>query len=179
MIASPPALPTIVRSVFSWLLIGLLLVGGYAYRHELEAVGHRILGTLMPGHAISDQASGTITVMRDRSNHYRIRGTINGAPVEFLFDTGASALTLRNEDARAAGIDTDQLAYTIPVSTANGRSQVAAMRVNDLTIGSLRLDNIRAFVARPGALETSLLGMSVMDRLSSWRVEGDRLILVP
>lgn len=99
--------------------------------------------------------------------------------MEFLFDTGASALTLRNEDARAAGIDTDQLAYTIPVSTANGRSQVAAMRVNDLTIGSLRLDNIRAFVARPGALETSLLGMSVMDRLSSWRVEGDRLILVP
>ena len=179
MIASPPALPAVVRSVFSWLLIGVVLVGGYAYRHELEGVGRRIVGTLMPGYAITDPVSGTITVMRDRSNHYRIQGAVNGAPVEFLFDTGASALTLRNEDASAAGIDTGRLSYTIPVSTANGRSQVAAIRVNDLSIDSLRLDNIRAFVARPGALETSLLGMSVMDRLKSWRVEGDRLILEP
>jgi aspartyl protease family protein len=179
MLAAPPAVPDLLKNIVIWLSLGFLLVGGYAYRGELEVVGRRIVGTLLPGHPIADIEKGTITVIRDRSSHYRIRASVNGAPVDFLFDTGASAMTLTAQDARAAGIDPDALTYTTPVSTANGMTMVASVRVQDLTIDTLHLGNLRAFVARDGALDTSLLGMSVLDRLKSWRVEGDRLILQP
>ena len=104
---------------------------------------------------------------------------MNNASVDFVFDTGASAVTLTQDDARAAGIDPSTLSYTVPVSTANGQSTFALTTLDELRIGSLRLDDVRAFVARPDVLETSLLGLSALDRLKGWRVEGDRLILEP
>lgn len=179
MLAAPPSLPSLVRGLFTWLLLALVLVAAYAYRDDMADAGRRILGALLPGHAVTDPATGTITVMRDGSRHYRIRARINDAPVDLMFDTGASALTLTDADARAAGIDPDRLTYNVPVSTANGITEVAAVRIETLAIDSLQLRDLRAFVARPGALEISLLGLSVLDRLSSWRVEGDRLILEP
>ncbi|SDU04619.1 TIGR02281 family clan AA aspartic protease [Stappia sp. ES.058] len=178
MLAAPRQIPALLRGLVLWALLGLVLVGGYAYRAELEDAGRRIMGTLWPGTAIEDRA-GTITVVRDQSRQYRIKAQVNDAPVDFVFDTGASAVTLTQEDARAAGIDPETLSYTVPVSTANGTSSVAATVLNDLQIGSLRLSRVRAFVARPDVLETSLLGLSALDRLKGWRVEGDRLILEP
>ena len=179
MLAAPRQVPALLKSLVVWAVLGLLLVTGYTYRSELQAVGQRVIGTLFPGTAMTDARSGTITVIRDRSRHYRINASVNGAAVGFLFDTGASAVTLTAGDARAAGIDTTALSYTVPVSTANGISEVAAIRLESLQIDTLRLTDLRAFVAREGALETSLLGLSALDRLSSWRVEGDRLILEP
>jgi aspartyl protease family protein len=179
MLAAPRQVPALLRAIVIWAVIGLLLVGGYSYRAELEAIGRRILATLLPGTAITDARSGTITVIRDRSRHYRIGTQVNGASVDMLFDTGASAVTLTARDARAAGIDTDALAYTVPVSTANGITEVAAVRLDTLAVGDFRIQDLRAFVAREEALETSLFGLSALDRFSSWRVEGDRLILQP
>lgn len=178
MLAAPRQIPALLRGLVLWTLFGLVLVGGYAYRAELEDAGRRILGTLWPGTAIEDRA-GTITVVRDRSRQYRIKARVNNASVDFVFDTGASAVTLTQDDARAAGIDPSTLSYTVPVSTANGQSTFALTTLDELRIGSLRLDDVRAFVARPDVLETSLLGLSALDRLKGWRVEGDRLILEP
>ncbi|WP_425087606.1 retropepsin-like aspartic protease family protein [Stappia sp.] len=178
MLAAPRQIPALLRGLVLWTLFGLVLVGGYAYRTELEDVGRRIMGTLWPGTAIEDRA-GTITVVRDRSRQYRIKAEVNNASVDFVFDTGASAVTLTQDDARAAGIDPSILSYTVPVSTANGQSTFALTTLDELRIGSLRLDDVRAFVARPDVLETSLLGLSALDRLKGWRVEGDRLILEP
>lgn len=179
MLASPRQVPALLRSLLIWGALAGLLITGYAWRDELEVVGRRVVGTLVPGMAITDTQSGAITIIRDRSSHYRIAARVNGAPVDFLFDTGASAVTLTDADARAAGIDTGALSYTVPVSTANGRTEVATIRLERLEIADFALTDLRAFVARPGSLETSLLGMSAMDRLRSWRVEGDRLILEP
>lgn len=179
MLASPRRVPALLRSLLIWGALGGLLITGYAWRHELEVVARRVVGTLVPGMALTDPQSGAITIIRDRSSHYRIAARVNGAPVDFLFDTGASAVTLTDADARAAGIDTGALSYTVPVSTANGRTEVATVRLERLEIADFALTDLRAFVARAGALETSLLGMSALDRLRSWRVEGDRLILEP
>lgn len=178
LLAGPPSIPTLLRSIVVWCSLALLLVAGYSYRSELETVGRRMVATLMPGLAVSD-AGGTITVVRDRSRHYRIQARINGAPVTLMFDTGASAVTLTHADAQAAGFDTARLSYTVPVSTANGMAQVAVVRIDNLSIGTMTLTDLRAYVARDGALETSLFGMSALDRLKSWRVEGDRLLLEP
>ncbi|WP_249689361.1 TIGR02281 family clan AA aspartic protease [Stappia sp. WLB 29] len=179
MAASPRQVPALLRSLLIWGALGALLVTGYAWRDELEVIARRVVGTLVPGMALTDPQTGTITIIRDGSSHYRIAAQVNGTDVDFLFDTGASAVTLTDADARAAGLDPSVLSYTVPVSTANGRTEVATVRLDRLQIGELALADLRAFVARPGALETSLLGMSAMDRLKSWRVEGNRLILEP
>ncbi|WP_428696605.1 retropepsin-like aspartic protease family protein [Stappia sp.] len=179
MLAAPRQVPALLKSLALWALLGLSLVTAYTYRSELDAVRQRVSGTLLPGTAMTDTRSGTITVIRDRSRHYRINASVNGAAIGFLVDTGASVVTLTASDARAAGIDTAALSYTVPVSTANGISQVAAIRLESLEIDNLRLSDLRAFVAREEALETSLFGLSALDRFSSWRVEGDRLILQP
>jgi len=168
----------LLKGLGIWLLLGVVLVTAYAYRADLQQIGARVLGTLLPGTTIA-AADGTITVVRDPRDQYRVSARVNGAPVDFLFDTGASAVTLTAADARAAGLATERLSYSVPVSTANGRGRMAAVRLDMLEIGTIRLSNVRAFVAPERALDTSLLGLTALDRLSSWRVEANRLILEP
>ena len=88
-------------------------------------------------------------------------------------------MVLTHDDAARAGIDVSALVYSVPVSTANGRTMVAPTRIEDLRLSDIRLGDVRSFVAQPGSLETSLLGMSALSRLRSWTVEGDRLVLNP
>lgn len=178
MFHSRPQIREVLRAVAIWGSLGFLLVAGYGHRADLEAIVRRTMAVLIPGTAI-DQSDGSVVVVRDGSAHYRVRAAINGAEVPFLVDTGASAVTLTASDARKAGFDLESLSFSIPVSTANGRTFVAPVRIASLEIGSIRLTDIRAYVSRDGALETSLLGLSALDRLSSWKVEGSRLILNP
>ncbi len=175
---SRPHVREVLRGVLLWGGLGFLLVAGYGFRDDLEAVARRTFAVLVPGTAI-DQSDGSVVVIRDGSAHYRVRASINGAEVPFLVDTGASAVTLTADDARKAGFDLERLLFSVPVSTANGRTFVAPVRIEVLEIGSINLKNIRAYVSRDGALETSLLGLSALDRLSSWKVEGAKLILNP
>ena len=84
---------------------------------------------------------------------------------------------LTDADAQAAGIDTSQLRYSQSVSTANGRTTAAPISLQTLTIGPLSRNRVSALAARPGALTTSLLGMSFLSTLQSFEFRGDRLIL--
>ncbi|MBA5776589.1 TIGR02281 family clan AA aspartic protease [Stappia sp. F7233] len=175
---SRPRLREVMHSALVWGGLGLVLVLGYSYKGDFAGLGDRLVAVLVPGTAV-DQTDGSVVVIRDGTQHYRVKAAINGAPATFLVDTGASAVTLTADDARAAGYDLDSLSFTIPVSTANGRTFVAPVRIETLDIGSIRLSDIRAYVSRNGALETSLLGLTALDKLSSWRVEGSKLILNP
>ncbi|WP_321341671.1 TIGR02281 family clan AA aspartic protease [Breoghania sp.] len=178
MIFARPRLGEVLNAIILWGGLGLILVAGYSMRFELEDMAYRVMGSLMPGMAV-EQGDGTVALARDRSGHYVVDASVNGASVRFLVDTGASMVTLSARDARAAGIDVANLHFGAVVSTANGRSQVAPVRISKLEIAGATLSNIRAFVARDGMLDTSLFGMNALDRFSSWRVEGGRMILVP
>ena len=178
LVFGAPRAGEVLRAVVVWGLLGLVLVGGYTYRTELVAGGYRILGALAPGMTVP-QTDGTVAVMRDASGHFQLEALVNDNKVRFLVDTGASAVVLTERDAEASGIDPASLSYSVPVSTANGRTMVAPVNLAQVRIGSISLSNVRGFVARPGSLETSLLGMSALSRLSGWQVEGERLVLKP
>ena len=94
-----------------------------------------------------------------------------------VLDTGASSVVLTREDAKAAGLPLEVLAYTVSIDTANGRTQAAAVTLDRVGIGGLVEHSIAALVAQPGQLKVSLLGMSFLNRLQSWEVRGDRLLL--
>lgn len=163
-----------------WLGAMLILVTLYSYRHEFSQMAYRVFGDLVPGAPIAmttGDGEPQVSLRRDASGHFSVRGRINGASARFLIDTGASVLTLTPATAAAAGIDTGALTYTVPVSTANGRVFVAPTRIDRLDIGPLAFADLRAFVAPAGALSGNLLGVNVLDRLESYSVRGDQMVL--
>ena len=108
---------------------------------------------------------------------FDVTAQINGARVAMVLDTGASSVVLTREDAKAAGLPLEVLAYTANIETANGRTRAAPVTLDRIAIGGLVEHSVAALVAQPGQLKTSLLGMSFLNRLQSWEVRGDRLLL--
>ena len=118
-----------------------------------------------------------VEVARTGGGDFAISAQINGARVPMVLDTGASSVVLTPDDAKAAGLPLDLLRYTVNIDTANGRTRAAPVTLDRLAIGALEERSVEALVVQPGQLRTSLLGMSFLNRLQSWQVNGDRLIL--
>lgn len=119
----------------------------------------------------------SVLIRKNDDGKFVANGQINGTPAEFLIDTGATAVMIRNSDADKAGIDASTLAFTTPVQTANGTVYAASVRLRSITIGALRIDDVEALVAQPGKLNENLLGISFLRRLASYDVHGDFLTL--
>ncbi|MGA7789455.1 MAG: TIGR02281 family clan AA aspartic protease [Xanthobacteraceae bacterium] len=158
-----------------WVVVGLLLVIGYSYRYELTAVADRVEAELMPGHVISH--GRTVEVARTSGGDFAVAAAINGAPVHMVLDTGASSVVLTQDDAKKAGLPLALLDYSVSIDTANGRTRAAPVTLDRIAVGSLEEKSVDALVVQPGQLKTSLLGMSFLNRLQSWQVAGDRLVL--
>ncbi|EJW11740.1 hypothetical protein A33M_2808 [Rhodovulum sp. PH10] len=156
-----------------WAVIGLALVAGYTFRFELREVGERMLAEVMPGRAVT--RGQTVEIARGRAGDFQIRAQVNGATVPMVLDTGASAVVLTHEAAKAAGLPLDFIKYNVSVDTANGRAQAASVTLDRIGIGGIVERSVPALIAPPGQLKTSLLGMSFLDRLESWQVRGNRL----
>ncbi len=158
-----------------WVVVGLLLVGGYSYRFELHDIVDRVIAELDPGRVVTQ--GRTVAVARTNAGDFNIKAQINGARVAMVLDTGASSVVLTRDDAKAAGLPLEVLAYTVNIDTANGRTRAAPVTLDRIAVGSLVERSVDALVAQPGQLKTSLLGMSFLNRLQSWEVSGDRLML--
>ena len=96
--------------------------------------------------------------------------------VNFVVDTGATDVVLSEVDARRVGLDPEGLIYSGRASTANGIVRTARVRLEDVSVGGFDEGSLRASV-NEGALETSLLGMSYLQRFERIEIRGDRLIL--
>jgi aspartyl protease family protein len=168
-----------LQAILAWLAIFTFLGVVYTYRFEFEAVGRRLGANLIPGMATQGVTGPReVTVPRGPGGTYVARVEINGARgVPMLVDTGATALVLSDADARRAGIAIDRLAFNVPVSTANGQTMAAAVTLDRVTIGPIVERQVRALVSQPGALSSSLLGHTFLDRLDGYEVRGGVMIL--
>jgi len=177
-----------LKQAVTWLGIGLLLVTAYAFRPELTMVAQRTLGALIPGTPIelgarrgpSSKTSvnpGIVAIVAGRGGHFNADALVNGSRVTFLVDTGASAVILTPDDAMRAGININTLRYSAPVSTANGKTFAAPIRISEIRIGSISVHDVRALVTKRGQLGTSLLGMTFLSQLRSFKVSGNQLVL--
>jgi len=167
------------RNLVLWVTIFLVATTGYLYRYELQDVASRLTAGLVPGSPSATapvDGRERVTLLRDRSNHFTALGNVDRATVEFVVDTGASLVVLTHADAERAGIETSALSYTAPVTTANGRTTAARIRLDSLSVGPIVRRNVEAMVAREDALDQSLLGMSFLSTLTSFEFRGDRLV---
>jgi aspartyl protease family protein len=164
------------RYLLIWGLLLLAIVAGHAYQHELSSVAGRVIEDLVPGTVVAP-VEGEVIVTRRMDRQFQMKAVVNGVTLPFLFDTGATTVTIRAEDADRLGIATDQLLFNVPISTANGRTLAASTMIETLSVGGITERRIQALVAKFGTLGTNLLGQNFLERLSSYRVENDRLIM--
>jgi aspartyl protease family protein len=109
--------------------------------------------------------------------HYVVTARINKSNIEVLVDTGASVVALSYEDAQNAGLHPNTLKFDVPVSTANGTANAARAKLDRVEVDNVRVDNVDALVLPQGALNGTLLGMSFLAKLSSWKSENGILTL--
>jgi len=170
------------RHIVTWLAIALAMIIGYSYRQEISLIADRVVSELVPPGQGVTVATGTtgehaVRIRRRSDGHFNAIGEVNGAAFSMLIDTGASTVVLRPADAKLAGIDTDNLNYTVPVQTANGTAYAAPVKLRAITIGPIEVQGVDALIAKPGTLNQSLLGMSFLTRLRSYEFSGDFLTL--
>lgn len=164
-----------LQAMVFWVVAALILALGYTYRFELRTVYERVLAELMPGYTATQ--GRIVEIARGRAGEFSIQTQVNGGRIPMVLDTGATAVVLTQEAAKAAGLPLEVLAYNVNVDTANGRTQAASVTLDRLAVGGLVERSVPALIARPGQLKTSLLGMSFLNRLESWEVRGDKLIM--
>jgi len=165
-----------IETALFWVVVALALVVGYTYRFELRDAGERVLAEMVPGRAAS-RSGRSVEIARGNTGDFQIGTQVNGVRVPMVLDTGASSVVLTNDAARAAGLPIEMVKYTVMVETANGRTQAAPVTLDRLAVGNVVERSVPALIAQPGQLRRSLLGMSFLNRLQSWEVRGDKLVM--
>lgn len=143
--------PRTLKIVTGWLLLGLVVfLGVQWWLREQQQTRFQA-------------AAGVIEIRRGPDGHYHWPGTINGRPVDFLVDTGATGTAIPASLARELGLP---LGESVRSSTAAGMTTGHLTRIDLELQGGVRAERLRV-TALPG-LEVPLLGMNVLGRLH-WR----------
>ena len=119
---------------------------------------------------------GTISVPRRPDGHYYVTALVNGVPIEFVIDTGATDIVIGQSDASAAGLNPADLAYLGSAMTANGQVRTASVTLNSLNLSGIEDRNVRA-VVNEGAMDGSLMGMGYLGRFSNIQITDGQMIL--
>ncbi|HEU5282933.1 MAG TPA: TIGR02281 family clan AA aspartic protease [Burkholderiales bacterium] len=142
-----------------------------------EIEGKRRTLTMGSHVSTATPASGAarVTLIADERGHFVTAGTVNGASMRFLVDTGATMISMGVGDARRVGIDylKGEQGFT---RTANGVARVYKVRLDTVRVGDITLNGVDALVHETD-LPWALLGMSFLNRVEMNR-QGDNLTLV-
>src|SRR6266700_4023110 len=153
-----------MRSAMVFALLALV-IAGVVPRYILRPYGGdaAVAKVAQPEPAADAANYRTMTIQRDASGHFNVEADV-GRRMEFLVDTGATVIALRERDAARLGIHPAQRDYTAIVTTANGRVRAAPVELNRVDVGSLTVRNVAALVLPDDALGQNLLGMSFRSR---------------
>ena len=118
-----------------------------------------------------------VEISRSHNGDFALRARINGVSAPMVIDTGATSVVLTYETAKAAGMPVELANYNVDVETAGGRVRAARLTLDRLSIGRLVELSVPALVVPRGQMKTNLLGMSFLNRLESWEVRPEKLVL--
>jgi aspartyl protease family protein len=163
------------RHLAGWAAIFAVAIAGYAYRGDVRAGLLKVRLALVPAYGVVDSPRSMI-VGRGEGDAFYVFGKVDGAPVRFLIDTGASEIVLSPADAQAAGLSPETMDFSTPSETANGVGYSARAMVRSLKIGPIRMTDVPVSINQ-NPMSVSLLGMPFLKRLDSFEVRGDRLYL--
>jgi aspartyl protease family protein len=166
------------RQLAIWGALGLLLYAVLGNRIQAHKEVAALAAANSPASAAAPPRAAmpnSLVFHADKTGHVLLDGVVNGAPVRFLVDTGATAVALTVRDAEAAGISRSSLNFNLRTVTANGLAQAAPVELREVRIGQLEVENVRATVHEN--LSISLLGQSFLTRLDSYEMHDGVLTL--
>jgi aspartyl protease family protein len=170
-----PALGRTLRAASTFVLVGVLVlvvlqVSRLDPRFEMA----------VPELGLPEQVveGGETRVPLARDGHFWLRGEINGEPANFLVDTGATLTAVSAETAERVGLESGMGDFPVMMQTANGSVRAERTTIDELRFGNVAARGLDAIIA-PGLGPTNVIGMNLLSRLKSWRVENNELILVP
>ena len=120
-------------------------------------------------------ATGEVVLKRNRAGHFVASGTINGEPVQFLLDTGATQIAIPMALAKRLDL---KLGMAVPLQTAAGPGRGYITRLESVRFATIELKDISAIVSEGLHADLVLLGMNVLRRLEIVQ-RGDELRLRP
>jgi len=161
--------------------VAVLVIGGIAARFADKTVVHpsaQMAAVETEGRARSDDNYGRkLTLDTGSDGHYKAEARIAGRQIDFIVDTGASLVILRESDAAQVGIRPRPSDYTATVSTANGQIKAAPAKLERVEVGGITVYDVPALVLPDEALWKNLLGMSFLSRLKRYEVANGRMVL--
>jgi aspartyl protease family protein len=171
------------RQLAIWGGLGLLLYAVVSHRElvmprgdgQAAAAAAAAAAETVPATVLRPAIGNALTYHADPRGQFWVDGAANGANVRFLVDTGASSVALTLADAAAGGIGRGGLAFTARISTANGIARAAPVRLREVRIGQLSINDVPAFVAEN--LTVSLLGMTFLRRIDGFEIRDGVLTL--
>lgn len=158
-----------LQYILAWGLIILGMVAAYGMWDDIKRAA-------LPSQAVLAE-SGRIEIPVSADGHYYLNAELNGMPVRFVVDTGASEIVLAEKDAKRVGINLENLRYSGRAMTANGSVKTAATVLQSFAIGPYVDQNVIANIT-DGDMDISLLGMSYLSRYEQITIAQGRLILI-
>jgi len=150
------------RTMFllAWIILFVVLFLVFNYFRASESTVYKVSST-------------EYSLSADREGHYRINGTINGYPVHFLVDTGATLVAVPQAVAEQAHLSGR---YPVTITTANGEVTGSLTRLQSLSFGEFMLHDIKAVIIPGKDDDVVLLGMNVLSQFSM--VQQDKKLIL-
>jgi len=121
-------------------------------------------------------SSESVTLTADTRGHFIVDGQINGGPIRFIVDTGATMVALSSADANRLGIDYSK-GEVSTMNTASGTTLAHRLKLDSVRVGNIVVNNVDAVVIQNQALPAALLGMSFLNRMDMRR-DGQTMVLI-
>ncbi|WP_417721195.1 retropepsin-like aspartic protease family protein [Salipiger sp.] len=157
-----------------------LAAWGLIFLGVIAAVGlwDDIRDTVIPRQAVFTDGSGSghVEIPRGADGHYYATLLINGKPTIFVVDTGATGMVLSQRDAERVGLSPADITFHSEAQTANGAVATAPVRLDTVEFGPFTDHDVRAYV-NGGQMDSSLLGMTYLQRFARVEISGGRMIL--
>lgn len=158
----------VLQQMAVWALIFIGVIAAYGMWGDIRQ-------TVVPQQSVFENGA-RFELPRARDGHYYATAMVNGIPIRFVVDTGATGVVLRKTDAQAAGIDLGGLAFLKEAMTANGLVRIATVRTESFGLPGAELDRFRVDV-NEGQMSQSLMGMSYLQTFERIEISGGTLVL--
>jgi aspartyl protease family protein len=167
----------VAKAGLAWIAIFAALFAIFSFRFEFIGIWERVKADISgtAGQTISDEA---IELRRQDDGHYWLQVYVNGKPVRFMIDSGATITAINANTANEAAVDMDEGGYPIILNTANGRVAAKRGSVKLLQVGPHKIENHQVVVSESFG-EVNVLGMNFLDSMQSWKVEANLMVLQP
>lgn len=167
----------VAKAALAWVAIFAALFAIFSFRYEFKSIWERVKADIS-GTSGQTVNGDVIELRRQDDGHYWLQAEVNGNPVRFMIDSGATITAMNAQTAADSGVDVDTNGYPMILDTANGRVTAKRGSVKKLEIGSHSIADHQVVVSDSFG-DTNVLGMNFLDSMKSWKVEANMMVLQP